>query len=275
VGYRNLTPSTSSPEPGSIFGTGGFAALHSPAPEGVSGVGLTLRHPKGISYALHYGSGSKADNLNLFESLERDLALDIDNTSFAQAYGGSFSWRTPVEGFTLKGAVSQMHLTGDALTRSTPQWSAAGIQSATRGRLFNTTRTWRAGAEQTIGDLKLSAEYVQSQMDTRFNDNVRVQQVGEGYTGKAAYRVNNWLQIGSSYSLYFADREDKSGEALAAIGKNPAGAWIQDIGVSARFDLNTRMALHLEGHLMNGLLGVVEGTEEDWRRFGARMTINW
>ena len=116
---------------------------------------------------------------------------------------------------------------------------------------------------------------MQNQVDVVFNDSFPTRQIGEGYIGKAAYRLTDWLQLGSSYSLYYADRNDKRGEALEAMGINPAGAWIRDIGVSARFDFNSRIAFQLEGHLMNGLLGVVEGTDEDWRRFGARMTIKF
>jgi len=244
--------------------------------ETISGIGLTLSLPAGISAAVLYGSDRREDNRSLFDGYARDLDLRLNRSGVAHAFGGSLRWQTPFEGLTLKGAVSQMQLSADAVARSVPRWTAPGLdRSSMRGSLFSTSRAWRAGAEQTIGDFKLSAEYVQNRVDTRFGDNARLGQIGEGYSGRLAYRINDWLRVGSSYSVYFADRDDRSGDNLADIGMDPARAWIQDIGVSARFDLSSRMALHLEGHLMNGLLGVAEGTDEDWRRFGARMTINF
>jgi hypothetical protein len=243
--------------------------------DGVSGVGLKVTLPAGLSYELHYGSGRADSTGGPFEGLNRSLSADISRIDVTRAYGGILRWRTPLEGFTLRGGISQVQLNADAVTVGAPLWSRVGVGNNTHGRLFNTVRTWRAAAEQRIGDLKLSAEYMQSQVRASLDDGALTSQIGEGYSGRAAYRVADWLQLGSSYSLYFADRNDRNGEALAAAGRDPAAAWIRDIGVSAKFNFNRNVALQVEGHLMNGLLGVVEGSDEDWRRFGAKMTIQF
>ena len=256
-----------------------FAALRAENPlmfaDGVPGVGLTVSLPAGLSYELHYSSGRVNSAGGLFEGLKRSLSADISRIDVTRAYGGILKWQTPVDGFTLKGGISQMQLNANAVTMGAPLWSRVGVGGNAHGRLFNTVRTWRAAAEQRIGDLSIGAEYMQSQVSASFNDGPLTSQIGEGYSGRAAYKVTDWLQLGSSYSLYYADRNDRNGEALAAMGKDPAAAWIRDIGVAARFNFNSNMALQVEGHMMKGLLGVVEGNDQEWRRFGAKMTIKF
>jgi hypothetical protein len=108
-----------------------------------------------------------------------------------------------------------------------------------------------AGFEYTWGNWLLAAEY-----------NERKNEMGDLYTftsqdyyGMINYRFTDWLELGTSYSVSYDDKDDKDGANYALYGLPKAAAWRKDLALSTRFDINEFWIVKLEGHWLNGLSG--------------------
>ncbi len=53
------------------------------------------------------------------------------------------------------------------------------------------------------------------------------------YYGMLNYRLTDWLELGTSYSVSYDDKDDKDGENMALRGLPKAAAWRKDLAVSA------------------------------------------
>ena len=243
---------------------------------GIHGFGIYGDLPGGFSYQLHYGTvTSTSDNgwLRRFAGLGAPSAADIYGED---ALGGSLRWDVPLEGLTLGGSLFNLQMVSDPLVHSSPFRPFPPLEPnplATEN--YGTSQFWVASAEQRIGNLRLFAEYIQNRTRLDNAESDDPQQTGEGYYGSASFRFTDWFALGSHYSIYYADRSDREGSAWTARGKNAANAWIRDFGLSTQFDFGENFALRLEGHFMNGLLGLDQVSDEDWIKFNVHMTINF
>jgi hypothetical protein len=244
---------------------------------GMKGIGFFGNLPQQeISYELQYKAPDQGLDDAFFRAIENELAVDIANSDIDHSYGGSLFWNTPFKGLQIGGSLYRMRMTADftALDRMPTDTTNSSLPSVGSGT-FTGASAWSASAQQQFGKLRLKAEYIQNRLEFENEASESFERVGEGYIGSAFYRLADRLEIGTSYSIYFADRTDRKGDSLLALGKDPAQGYIKDIGVSARFDISPNWMFQIEGHMMNGLLGAIEGTEEEWSRFGARMTIKF
>lgn len=110
----------------------------------------------------------------------------------------------------------------------------------------------------------------------------------EGYYGSVAYRFTPWLELGTYYSVYYANKSDKSGSERVAKGLDTEKyrAWLKDWCLTTRFDVTENWIFKIEGHKMNGaaiLLGadnppVPTGEDrykEDWYLYAAKVSYNF
>ncbi|MCP4688945.1 MAG: hypothetical protein GY859_12905 [Desulfobacterales bacterium] len=245
--------------------------------EGVSGVGVGGALPTGISYELRYSGEDSKPDIPFFQAIEQETAVKIDHVDVEHAYAGSLMWKTPFHGLELGGSLFYMRMKADVTPRDAPFWmlNNGNREPSSDGSVLNSATAWMASARKEFGKLSLTADYYQNRFNFNTDGDAVTERIGEGYQGGAAYRLTPWLELGSSYSIYFADKYDKEGEAWTATGKNAAEAWIRDFGVSARFDITPNWMFKFEGHFMNGLIGAVQGADEDWTRFGAQMTLKF
>jgi hypothetical protein len=83
-----------------------------------------------------------------------------------------------------------------------------------------------------------------------------------GYYGSLTYRFTDWLELGTYYSEYYRDKDDKDGKkavqpsadgspALLPAGQEHA-MWLKDLCLSARFDITPNWIFKVEGHMMDG-----------------------
>jgi len=98
----------------------------------------------------------------------------------------------------------------------------------------------------------------------------------ESWYAQGSYRVNEWLEFGSYYSIYYQNADDKN--------RDDPNAFQQDIAVSARFDVSYAMTVKLEAHFMEGyaqllsdinqgLLGAGDLPDESWTMFAAKTSF--
>ncbi len=243
--------------------------------KGIPGVAVGGALPRGLSYELRYSSTDAKPDVPFFQAIEKETFVKIDRVDVEHAYGGSLRWRTPFQGLQLGGSLFHIQMKADVTPMEAPFWALNPERGQMEENVLDSASAWMASARKKFGNLSLSAEYYQNRYSFVTDGDDVTLKIGEGYQGGAAYRLTPWLELGSSYSIYYADKDDKEGEAWTSTGKNPAEAWIRDFGVSARFDINPNWMFQVEGHFMNGLIGTVQGADEDWTRFGAKMTLKF
>ena len=110
----------------------------------------------------------------------------------------------------------------------------------------------------------------------------------EGWYVGATYRFTDWFELGSYYSEYYPNRNDKDGTTPDALGRyvDPQyRAWNKDICLTTRFDINEFWTVKLEGHMVEGvaLLPLTENMDmdsqhtfiEDWEMYAAKVTYSF
>lgn len=110
----------------------------------------------------------------------------------------------------------------------------------------------------------------------------------EGYYASLIYRLNDYIEVGTYYSEYFPDRNDRKGEGRREkIGQPESMGWLKDFAVSLRFDIMPNWVAKLEGHIMDGtaIMFVQDNKpgnagdlsdydlEDDWWLFAAKLTF--
>ena len=96
------------------------------------------------------------------------------------------------------------------------------------------------------------------------------------YVG-AAYRVNNWFEVGTYYTEDYADVTDRSGKDKAV----SSDAFQKDFALSLRFDPKPWWVVKLEGHVITGtaLLNDTKDNpkrnEDPWFMLGVKTTFSF
>jgi hypothetical protein len=169
---------------------------------------------------------------------------------------------------------------------------------------------WTGSMEYAIGDLVISGEYSRNKYDfwaggdvfeaMKSSSNPILKTIAdrtshkeletEGYYGSVSYRFTDWLEVGTYYSVYYADRDDKDGDLnetednRITAGYQDHDAWLKDLCLSFRFDINQNWVFKLEGHKMDGAailmkeinyVGDKLQTEDDWYLGAAKLTFSF
>ncbi len=211
--------------------------------------------------------------------------FEADDFEMGETYVGSLQWQTPLDGLRLRGTIRRSDLEMPATTGAA--LAGWGIPIGTEFVYeMARTRTIVGSIEYSWNDLVVAAEY----QDTKADAYIDIPGLGnftdstsnnDGYYVSASYRVNDWLEVGSYYSKYYADSDDRDGKAGAASTSYMYDyqAWLEDIALSARFDINQYWLFKIEGHLMDGAaLCLTEDNddfEEDWWMVTAKMTFSF
>lgn len=74
----------------------------------------------------------------------------------------------------------------------------------------------------------------------------------EGYYLSASYRLNDSVEFGGYYSVYYGRSDDKDGKHREEQGMADYSAWQKEWVASIRLDVNTSWTIKAEGHLING-----------------------
>jgi hypothetical protein len=288
--------------------------------QGVSLYGdIYLGKPGSLSYEFQGGNGefpvdsgvatTTADQFRLM-----GLEYSAEEYTSDNCGAASLVWSSPVQGlkFSLTGWLIDFTLQGDVVSTgfATNVLGASDMEGSDLGRFDIKTKSveWTGSVEYSIGDFVFASEYSRNNYDFEFmpyNSNVIAGINGliaadmlsedletEGYYGSVSYRFTDWFEAGAYYSEYYANIDDKDGEANETVparigaGYEDHDAWLKDTCLSLRFDITSNWVLKLEGHKMNGAAILMKqintdpntgllDTEEDWYLGAAKMTFNF
>lgn len=230
---------------------------------------------------------------------------NLQNASVNNVAGGSLQWETPLDGLRIGGSMVNYDAEFN-FAFNDPR--LGGLYQANGGPAllnFSTKNTNFSvfGAEYTYGDFVFAAESsiwkgnfnsnaptIVAQVDANMFDpgvppgtatvDVPIAVDGDkinysSWYAQGSYRVNDWLEVGSYYSIFYAT-EDKS--------TDDANDYQQDITISTRFDVSYAMTVKLEAHFIEGygqilsdlnptLIGDRSGLDESWTMFAAKTSF--
>lgn len=205
--------------------------------------------------------------------LENGITYIPDDVDQDKAFVGRLLWETPIPGLSLNSTfwAVDVNMTGTAMVPDpTPLEYTTKAQSLT-GSLEYSYNNFLLVCEYSLNNYEFSLPPIFSdrKLDT------------EGYYTSLAYRFTNWFETGYYYSVYYPDKDDKSGNGFVGKGLKAYSAWLKDSCLSLRFDVLDNWVVKLEGHLMNGTAVMMNGNnpenqkKEDWTLFAAKATFSF
>ncbi len=225
--------------------------------------------------------------------LDTGPLLDLVEVDTKYVAGGQLFWRTPVSGLRIGASALHtnvaLHLRTDALT-SAALIMAGVVPPDFDGNFEYGLRdvTMAVGSiEYAREDWLFSAEYsrwlseVYSSIPTFIPT---VEQEEERFYGMVSRRFTPWFELGTYYSVHFLDVDDRDGNAPrnAMRFRETHRAYIKDLALSTRFDINDYWLWKLEAHYMDGTAGVADDDPDDpdnlaehWGFFLLKTTVSF
>ena len=263
----------------------GFASMRNLL-VGMNGASIYGFLPYGFSYTAQYG---ELDGDNIKEYVTTQNGIEMDQAGSDDIVALQVQWEAPFEiPFT------------DSLLLAYSRWQVNGmILSRDVKEILELDPPGPAGLDLYAYDYSLQSEMTQLFMDVyslqyiysdfiftgelKKQTNSRVVTVTgtapfylnsqpESTTKKlgwylsASYRINNWLELGSTYSEFYNDTDDKTDDLQ----------HIKDTCVTTKFDINENWLVKAEVHFMNGLFGVdAEDNDADWKLFALKTSYSF
>lgn len=214
--------------------------------------------------------------------VERNFANRVNQVDVGKTVVANLQWETPLKGMLLgfSAVDTELKLSGSLLTDSL---QPVPVLRGDRAEIeFQTLILNTFSMEYSRENLMFSGEYMRSFHDYTYTIDSSIagrivipfKNDMEGFYGNASYRLSEWLELGSYYSVYFFTRE---------LRESDFHNYQKDWALSTRFDIDEHWIFKIEGHLMRGtaFLNVldhdVDGDpsklEEDWMLFAAKATF--
>jgi len=249
----------------------------------------------------------------LEDQLPALMQFDVHGIEVESIYAGGFLWESPLEGLRMGASGWQLTFDGTissellAASPTNPPYVGPVVPDS----IIDVVQTgWTTSIEYAIGDLVFSTEYNRINYDLDDADlGIDKDFDSEGYYGMLTYRFCDWFELGTYYSEYYANRDDKDGDkgratwdnGLALDGSSLPGAqggyppgqdyraYLKDLALSLRFDITENWILKVEGHKMQGsaiMLNSDDNTalysgvmgpsyEEDWYLYTAKVSYSF
>ena len=226
-----------------------------------------------ISYKFLVGTyDPDPDNSGLAVRVTSRTNMEVDEFNHGIQYSGSLIWETPIEGLRLAATGWIMNDAGATLKMRTPEGSVTELEIERWSTVYSIEYTWE--------NLRLVAEYrLENTKSGRVGLGSTSEVDAEGYYAGAGYRLTDWLEVGTYYSVFYPNRDDRGGDSYATQG-NDYQAWQKDLALSLRFDINEYWLMKLEGHAMDGAATLLssdnpDGFDRHDYLFAAKVTFNF
>ncbi|MDY7032241.1 MAG: hypothetical protein SVY10_10115 [Thermodesulfobacteriota bacterium] len=251
---------------------------------GLQGIGIYgnihLHSLGSLSYEFQVGTLSieeDSSSAKLTNSMSGGL-FEAESFSVGEIYVADSQWETPFEGLRIGGTFATMSSGSEVKTTEAIGPLPAGTSLDVNYPEITYTIF---SIEQTWDNLILATEYLRRKLVSEvINISPKTTVEFEGYYVSASYRFTHWFELGTYYSIFYNNIDDKDGSDLEAQGLPDHGAWIKDFALTACFDMNEHWVFKIEGHLMDGTALVMEvdnpdGTDRDWFLFASKITYSF
>ncbi len=234
----------------------------------VQGIGLYGNIDAGsagdFSYQLQIGTTNISKDSGTVKSQELYGVADVTSVDTENVYVSDIRWETPIEGLMVGGSFKHTVITGHTKNSGDISYSPVIISAYY--------------LEYILNDLRLVCEFFESRLQVTPIGLVQPM----GYHCLVSYRINDWLETGTYYSMMYPERTDKDGEKLALAGIPKEFAWLEDYAFSIRFDINDFWIAKLEYHIFDGTAFTMPSLNDDfpnmsknWNMFAAKLTFSF
>lgn len=243
-------------------------------------------------------------------SVTQDLALSLkgvtwggteviveDSIEVDKKYVMGLIWDTPLNGLRIGSTYQQIAMN----MVSNYDFTQSPIPFYGAGTFYDDLKSdaYVVSVEYTWNDLLVAAEYMWAKRDLKYETGAGlIHDVfkPDGWYFQAAYRFNDWFELGAYYSEYYANKHMRDGEGINPDTGLPwfmpsDRAYLKDICLTARFDINEYWVMKLEGHKMDGTSQLngfdnplpsdytiddfYTQFDDDWWMFAAKFTFNF
>lgn len=286
---------------------------------GISAYGYLPMGPVGnLTYHVDLGNTSVKNDggeiRQLEDTMPKALRLEVKDADTKTTLGGQLAWDTIFGIDGLRIAASGFNFEMDAESEI---WNGTFTQLGTVNPLTGVftaipdayaqgkeSKNFNLKLLSTVGSLEFArgnfvfaAEYMNNDYEmtlpTTVAGTIHKKFDAIGYYGSISYRFTDWLELGTYYSEYYRDKDDKDGKKAVSGGAMailPAGQehamWLKDFCLSARFDITPNWIFKMEGHLMNGAALLYSSDdnldanglpsyEEDWYMFAGKVSYSF
>lgn len=239
--------------PSSIYYEGNRERQNTLIGAGVYG-NVSLSSAGTLIYQAQIGDANMSSESSDMKYAQQEQSSLVDMQVDRQ-YTVDLEWETPI-GLRLGGFAMHTDLSmefsettssEETTTDSTSQDAASeenqtSESSDTPPEPEETKKFYIASAEYGWNNVVLSGEYLIAS-DAH---------APEGYYLSASYRLNDHVEFGGYYSVYYGRSDDKDGTHREEQGMEDYSAWQKEWVASIRLDVNTSWTIKAEGHLING-----------------------
>jgi len=255
----------------------------------LNGVGAYGYIPMGmvgnLTYHVDLGNTSiKVDGgemRQLEDTMPKIYQLNITDVDTKTTFGSQLAWDTifGIDGLKMVAGGFNFELDANSdiwngkfsYTYPTPPAAGVlpnGVEFVKESKIFNMKLLSTVGSvEYARGNFVFAAEYMNNSYELKLPATLAAVDKkfdAIGYYGSMSYRFTDWLELGTYYSEYYRDKDDKDGKkavvpAIAGVASSallPVGQehamWLKDLCLSARFDITPNWIFKLEGHMMDG-----------------------
>lgn len=248
---------------------------------GVQLYGILPLGPIGkLDYQLFAGTMNIDDDSYLAKSFESSIVTTVDELGVDGALGLALTWRPPVEGLRCMGSVMDVRGARVAGTLVVAPFPVPPVAiDTTIDDMYVAT----AGAEYAVNEWVFAAEYAVRYANPPGFPGVDTRIRNDGGYVMASYRFHPSWEVGSYYSVSYANRNDRDGDRIV---ENPAtntyrhNAWQKDLAVSLRWDIDGNWLVKIEAHVIDGTANLLTSEnpqpyEQDWWLFAAKTTFSF
>jgi hypothetical protein len=194
------------------------------------------------------------------------LMTDAD-TKFKPGF--SLVWHTPLDGF--RTGITMTSYATDLIGELPPFLLSLGLPPTTTVGID--AKTWVYSTEYSVGSWVFTGEYgwVTGTVENPF---FYQDLKNERYYGQATYRINDYFEVGSYYSVDHDNKDDRKGETYDP----PHSAYQKDLAACVRIDLLRYLIFKVEYHNVDGALSVLrtanlDGREQNWQYLVTKVTF--
>ena len=242
---------------------------------------LPLKKWGSLDYQALYGT-MDLDDSDAFEKVYLDMlppGSSLERIDVDEVFTACYRWNTPIDGLRIGSTFSYQDFDIRAEMRLLGPFTLDGLFK------FKDIEAFTHSIEYTWGNLVLATEYFElSVKSTPYINRKRLPKESmkmEGWYVSGTYRFTDWLEVGAYYSMFWPDAHDRGGHDESRNLQKKHQAWLEDIALAFRFDINKYMIFKTEWHWMDGTANVYGLDnpggyhEQDWFYFTSKLTFHF
>ncbi|MFT4540405.1 MAG: hypothetical protein ACI835_002856 [Planctomycetota bacterium] len=239
-----------------------------------------------LDYQATIGTVDIGEEDGIARSIESVAPMDVNGVEMDETISAGLRWSTPLEGLLL--GVTYLETDISATGDLTVPLGGPLVAGTPLVYNLDSGRYSVFSAEYTISDLILAAEYWTSTLESTVTADASGTPVllsdtklhQEGYYVSAAQRMNEWLEFGAYYSVHYPNSDDKSGDAHVAVGDPNYKAWMKDLALTVRFDIDDSWVFKIEGHTIDGVGPLYDsdnlgGYDRRWTMLVVKLSVSF